>query len=78
MGAEMAICTNPFGYDEEEEDGEQLKPTESNGKKSSSKSSSSTSGRLHKWDPAAREAAEEEDKKYARSEGNRYIKNDDL
>ena len=52
MGAEMAICTNPFGYDEEEEDGEQLKPTESNGKKSSSKSSSSTSGRLHKWDTA--------------------------
>ena len=35
-------------------------------------------GRIHHYDTAARDAAVAEDKKFERSEGNRYIQNDDL
>tara|TARA_B100000780_G_C20868943_1_gene345596 strand:- start:374 stop:652 length:279 start_codon:yes stop_codon:yes gene_type:complete len=74
MGQEMGVCSNPFGtYDEEEDEDNN---TELNREKKPKKEAGGA--RIHKYDVAARDAGEKQDTEHRRSEGNRYIKDNDL
>ena len=75
MGGEMSMCTNPF-VDDDEEDEKNIIEVGSTEEKE--KKRKDATARIHRYDTAARDAAEADDKKFGRSEGNRYIKNDDL
>ena len=71
----MSMCTNPFGYEDEEDEKNIIEVKMSEEKERKKKDATA---RIHRYDTAARDAAEEDDKRFGRSEGNRCIKNDDL
>ena len=82
MGQDMSGCTNPFAYDDEEEEESTTTAMQEHEEDTTlataAKKKKGSGSRLHRYDTDKRAADEEADKKYARSEGNRYIGDRDL